>query len=73
MFDLVDRAAVEAADPGRMLEAVAGLLVDVRLGYEAGLAAENLLQALSGRVPKEAVNKDIARHWRAAYRRRLLT
>ena len=39
----------------------------------ARLAAENLLQALSRRVPKEAVNKDIARHWRAAYRRRLLT
>jgi glyoxylate reductase len=30
----------------------------------AMLAAENLIQALAGRVPKHAVNRDIARRWR---------
>lgn len=30
----------------------------------AMLAAENLVQALSGRLPKHAVNRDIARRWR---------
>jgi glyoxylate reductase len=36
----------------------------------AMLAAENLLQALGGRLPKDAVNRQIARRWRAAVRRR---
>ncbi len=37
----------------------------------AMLAAENLLAALSGRIPKDAVNREIARGWREARRRRL--
>ncbi|MBI2912746.1 MAG: D-glycerate dehydrogenase [Chloroflexi bacterium] len=36
----------------------------------AMLAAQNLLAALGGRVPKDTANRDIARRWRAAYRRR---
>lgn len=39
----------------------------------AMLAAENLLQALGGRLPKDAVNRQIARRWRAALRRREFT
>jgi len=35
------------------------------------LAAENLLAALAGRIPRDSVNRDIARAWRAARRRRL--
>ncbi|HEU5321035.1 MAG TPA: D-glycerate dehydrogenase [Methylomirabilota bacterium] len=37
----------------------------------AMLAAENLLTALAGRVPKDTVNREIARPWREARRRRL--
>ena len=37
----------------------------------AMLAAENLLAALAGRIPKDSVNPEIARPWRAARRRRL--
>jgi glyoxylate reductase len=37
----------------------------------ATLAAENLLTALAGRMPKDTVNREIARTWRAARRRRL--
>ena len=37
----------------------------------AMLAAENLLAALAGRVPKDAVNREIAARWREARRRRL--
>jgi len=37
----------------------------------AMLAAENLLAALAGRIPRDSVNRDIARAWRAARRRRL--
>ncbi|MDO8614644.1 MAG: D-glycerate dehydrogenase [Dehalococcoidia bacterium] len=36
----------------------------------AMLAAERLLQALRGDVPKHAVNREIARRWRARVRRR---
>ena len=28
------------------------------------LAAENLVQALSGKIPKHTVNRQIARRWR---------
>jgi len=35
----------------------------------AMLAAENLVQALNGRVPKHAVNRDISRKWRARVKR----
>jgi glyoxylate reductase len=35
----------------------------------AMLAAENLVQALSGRVPKHAVNREIAQQWRARFRK----
>ena len=35
----------------------------------AMLAAENLVQALSARVPKHAVNRDISRKWRARVKR----
>jgi len=37
----------------------------------AMLAAENLLAALAGRIPKDTVNREIARPWRVARRRRL--
>jgi glyoxylate reductase len=37
----------------------------------AELAAENLLAALAGRIPKDAVNPDIAEEWRRARERRL--
>ena len=37
----------------------------------AMLAAESLLTALSGRIPKESVNREIAGAWRASRRRRL--
>jgi lactate dehydrogenase-like 2-hydroxyacid dehydrogenase len=37
----------------------------------AKLAADNLLLALAGRAPRDTVNRDILRSWRAAYRRRL--
>ena len=37
----------------------------------AMLAAENLLAALAGRIPRDSVNRDIARPWRASRRRRL--
>lgn len=37
----------------------------------AKLAAENLLTALAGRVPKHTVNRDIAQSWRWARKRRL--
>ena len=37
----------------------------------AMLAAENLLAALAGHIPKDAVNREIARPWRKARRRRL--
>ena len=36
----------------------------------AMLAAENLLTALRGQVPQDTVNRNIARRWRAAFRRR---
>jgi glyoxylate reductase len=36
----------------------------------AMLAAENLVQALSGRVPKHTVNREIAEQWRARFRKR---
>jgi glyoxylate reductase len=40
-------------------------------GRMAMLAAENLLAALAGRVPKDTVNREIVRPWREARRRRL--
>lgn len=40
-------------------------------GRMAMMAAENLLAALAGRMPRDSVNRDIARAWRAARRRRL--
>jgi hypothetical protein len=33
------------------------------------LAADNLVQALNGRIPKHAVNRDIAQEWRARLRK----
>jgi glyoxylate reductase len=42
-------------------------------GRMAMLAAENLLAALAGRVPKDTVNREIVRPWREARRRRLAT
>lgn len=37
----------------------------------AMLAAENLVQALEGRLPKHAINRDIARHWRERVKQQL--
>lgn len=37
----------------------------------AMLAATNLLLALGGRVPKDTVNREVARRWRASHRQRL--
>lgn len=36
----------------------------------ARLAAENLVQAMNGSVPKNTINRDIARRWRARLKRR---
>jgi phosphoglycerate dehydrogenase-like enzyme len=37
----------------------------------AMLAVENLLSALAGRLPKDTVNREVARAWQAARRRRI--
>ncbi len=39
--------------------------------HMAMLAAENLLAALAGRIPRHTANREIAQAWRAARRRRL--
>jgi glucose/mannose-6-phosphate isomerase len=43
--DLDDRVALRAADPGGMLETVAGLAAQCRAGYATGLAADPLPEA----------------------------
>ena len=39
--------------------------------HMANLAAENLLAALRGRIPRDAANREVATAWRAARRQRL--
>jgi glyoxylate reductase len=77
-LDVTDPEPVPAGDPLLTLEnaviaphiASASTATRSRM---AMLAAENLLAALAGRIPKDAVNREIARPWRAARRRRLAT
>jgi glyoxylate reductase len=75
-LDVTDPEPLPAGDPLLTLENVviaphiasASTATRSRM---AMLAAENLLAALAGRVPKDAVNPEIARGWREARRRRL--
>jgi len=77
-LDVTDPEPLPAGDPLLTLENVviaphiasASTATRSRM---AMLAAENLLAALAGRVPKDAVNREIARPWREARRRRLAT
>jgi phosphoglycerate dehydrogenase-like enzyme len=76
--DVTDPEPISADDPLLALDNlviaphIASASVATR-GRMAMLAAENLLAALAGRMPKDTVNREIARTWRAARRRRLPT
>ncbi len=76
--DVTDPEPISADDPLLALNNlviaphIASASVATR-GRMAMLAAENLLAALAGRMPKDTVNREIARSWRAARRRRLPT
>ncbi len=74
-LDVTDPEPMPADDPLLTLENVivtphiASASVATR-SRMAMLAAENLVQALAGRMPKHAVNREIARKWRERVRRR---
>lgn len=75
-LDVTDPEPIDADDPLLTLENVtitphiASASVATR-SKMAMLAAENLVQALEGRIPKHAVNKEIARQWRERVKDRL--
>ncbi len=75
-LDVTDPEPMSSNDPLLALDNVvvaphiASASVATR-GRMAMLAAENLLAALGGRIPKDTTNREIARTWRAARRRRL--
>ncbi len=75
-LDVTDPEPISPDDPLLTLDNVvvvphiASASVATR-GRMAMLAAENLLAALGGRMPKDSVNREISRTWRAARRRRL--
>ncbi len=75
-LDVTDPEPMSADDPLLALDNavvvphIASASVATR-GHMAMLAAENLLAALAGRMPKDTVNREITRAWRAARRRRL--
>jgi len=74
-IDVTDPEPMAATDPLLKLENVivtphiasASIATRSRM---AMLAAQNLVEALNGRVPKHAVNREISRRWRAGWRRR---
>ena len=74
-LDVTDPEPIAADDPLLTLENVlvtphiASASVATR-SRMAMLAAQNLLTALRGQVPKATANPEIARRWRAAFRRR---
>lgn len=75
-LDVTDPEPIPSGDPLLSLENVivtphiASASVATR-SRMAMLAAENIVQALGGRVPKDAVNHEIAPAWRRSLRRRL--
>jgi glyoxylate reductase len=75
-LDVTDPEPLPAGDPLLDFENIvvaphiASASVDTR-SRMARLAADNLLAALEGKVPKDTVNRDIATAWRAARRERL--
>ena len=75
-LDVTDPEPISRDDPLLTLENVviaphiASASVATRARM-AMLAAENLLAALGGRIPKDSVNREVARAWRTARRRRL--
>jgi glyoxylate reductase len=73
-LDVTDPEPIDPQDPLLRLPSVivtphiASASVATR-SRMAMLATENLVQALNGRVPKHAVNRDISRKWRARVER----
>ncbi len=80
----ITAAAIDVTDPEPLppqhpLISLPNLLITPHIGSAsqatrtrmAELAADNLMQALSGRLPKETVNREIAPEWRQARRQRL--
>lgn len=75
-LDVTDPEPIQPDDPLLTLENVvivphvASASVATR-ELMANLAAENLLTALRGRIPKDTANREVAAAWRAARRQRL--
>jgi glyoxylate reductase len=75
-LDVTDPEPIGSDDPLLALEKlviaphIGSASVATRSGM-AMMAAKNLLTALGGRVPKDCINREIARAWRGARQRRL--